>query len=61
MSKPDPKKPWKAAVAGVVYVGGWLVTSLADSHITTQEWSAGVVGTVLACALVYGIKNPQVP
>jgi hypothetical protein len=60
MSKPDPKRPWKAIVAGVVYAGGWVTTALEDGHVTVQEGSAGVVGLVLALGLVYGITNPQV-
>lgn len=50
-------KPTKAIVAGVVYAAGWVVTALADSHITAQEWGAGAVGLALAVGAVYGVTN----
>lgn len=61
MSKPDPKRPVKALVAGAVFVGGWIGTSLADGVITAQEWGFGVAGLAAAVGLVYGVSNPQVP
>lgn len=61
MSKPDPKKPVKAVVAGVVFAAGWVATSLADNAISAQEWWAGGIGLVFAVGAVYGLKNPQVP
>jgi hypothetical protein len=50
-------KPTQAVVAGVVYAAGWVVTALADSHITAQEWGAGVVGLAVAVGAVYGVTN----
>lgn len=53
-------KPTKAVVAGVVYAAGWVVTALADSTITTQEWGAGVAGLALAVIGVYKVTNKPV-
>jgi hypothetical protein len=61
VTKADPKRPWKAIVAGVVFAGGWATTALADNHVSTQEGIAGAVGLVLALAAVYGVRNPRVP
>lgn len=58
--KPDPKKPVKAVAAGVVFIGGWAATALADGTVSTQEGFALVIGLALSVGAVFGLKNPQV-
>lgn len=59
-TKPDPKKPVKALVAGVVTFCSATGLALPDG-VTVGEWLAIVPATLIAVVGVYGIPNPQVP
>lgn len=58
----DPKRPWKAIAAFVLTVLGLLWASLEGrddlGNMTTMEWLAIIVPTILTTGAVYGIRNP---
>jgi hypothetical protein len=59
--KDDPTKPYKAIYAAVIAFLGTLGTAFTDGGVSSQEWIAIVLATVLAGGGTYGLANPQVP
>jgi hypothetical protein len=59
--KDDPAKPYKAAYASLVAFLGTLGTAFTDGGVSSQEWIAIALATVLAFGGTYGISNPKVP
>lgn len=56
----DPKKPWKALIAGLTAALGTAFTALSDNGITAQEGVGIALTTVIAVGAVYGVRNPKV-